>query len=91
MHESGSRLTRKRLLGVAGGLAGAALGTAFIAPAVSLGPLFDTSRLNETPWRPGRRLVDKEGRPWSADSDRRGGVLHGLSGGRGSGMRSPRR
>jgi|tagenome__1003787_1003787.scaffolds.fasta_scaffold20973399_3 ubiquinol-cytochrome c reductase iron-sulfur subunit len=67
VHESGSRLTRKRLLGVAGGLAGAALGTAFVAPAVSLGPLFETSRLNETPWRPGRRLVDKDGRPWSAD------------------------
>ncbi len=68
VHESGSRLTRKRLLGAAAALAGGALGTAFVAPAVSLGPLFDTSRLNETPWRRGRRLVDKEGRPWSADA-----------------------
>jgi ubiquinol-cytochrome c reductase iron-sulfur subunit len=67
VHESGSRLTRKRLLGTAAGIAGGALGAAFIAPAVSLGPLFDTSRLNETPWRRGRRLVDQDGRPWSAD------------------------
>jgi ubiquinol-cytochrome c reductase iron-sulfur subunit len=67
VHESGSRITRRRMLGAAGGLAGAALGAAFVAPAVSLGPLFETSKLNETPWRRGRRLVDENGRPWSAD------------------------
>jgi ubiquinol-cytochrome c reductase iron-sulfur subunit len=67
VRESGSRLTRKRLLGAAAGMAGGALGVAFLTPAVSLGPVFDTSRLNESPWRRGRRLVDKDGHPLSAD------------------------
>ena len=67
VRESGSRITRKRLLGSAAGLAGGTLGVALIAPAVSLGPIFDTSRLNETPWRAGRRLVDEQNRPMSAD------------------------
>jgi ubiquinol-cytochrome c reductase iron-sulfur subunit len=67
VRESGGRLTRKRLLGAAGGLAAGALGVALITPALSLGPFGDTSRLNETPWRRGRRLVDRQGRPYSAD------------------------
>jgi ubiquinol-cytochrome c reductase iron-sulfur subunit len=67
VRESGSRLTRKRLLGTASGLAAGALGVALITPALSLGPFGDTSRLNETPWRRGRRLVDRQGRPYSAD------------------------
>jgi quinol---cytochrome c reductase iron-sulfur subunit len=67
VRESGSRLTRKRLLGAAGGLAAGALGVAMITPALSLGPFGDTSRLNETPWTRGRRLVDHEGKPISAD------------------------
>ena len=44
------------------------LGAALITPAVSLGPVFDTSRLNESPWRAGRRLVDEQDRPLSADA-----------------------
>jgi ubiquinol-cytochrome c reductase iron-sulfur subunit len=67
VRESGTRLTRKRLLGVTGGLAAGALGVAMITPALSLGPFGDTSRLNQTPWRRGRRLVDHEGKPISAD------------------------
>jgi quinol---cytochrome c reductase iron-sulfur subunit len=67
VRESGGRLTRKRLLGAAGGLAAGALGVAMITPALSLGPFGDTSRLNETPWRRGRRLVDRQGRPYTAD------------------------
>ncbi len=67
VRESGSGFTRKRLLGGAATLAGGTLGAALIAPAVSLGPTFDTSRLNESPWRAGRRLVDEQGRPLSAD------------------------
>jgi ubiquinol-cytochrome c reductase iron-sulfur subunit len=67
LRESGGQLTRKRLLGAAGGVAAAALGAALITPAISLGPVFDTSRLNETPWRRGLRLVDRDGRPYSAD------------------------
>jgi ubiquinol-cytochrome c reductase iron-sulfur subunit len=72
IRESGGRITRKRLLGGAAGLAGGALGIALIAPAVSLGPVFDTSRLNETPWRRGRRLVDEQDRPLTADQIERG-------------------
>jgi ubiquinol-cytochrome c reductase iron-sulfur subunit len=68
VRESGSRLTRKRLLTVAAGAAGGSLGAALVAPAVSLGPLFDTSALYETPWRRGRRLVDDDGRPLLADA-----------------------
>jgi ubiquinol-cytochrome c reductase iron-sulfur subunit len=67
VRESGSRLTRKRLLGGAAGLAGGTMGFALITPALSLGPLLDTSVLNETPWRRGRRLVDDKGHAWSAD------------------------
>jgi ubiquinol-cytochrome c reductase iron-sulfur subunit len=65
--ESGDGITRKRLLGGAAGLAGTALGAALLAPAVSLGPVFDTSRLNESPWRRGRLLVDEQNRPLVAD------------------------
>jgi ubiquinol-cytochrome c reductase iron-sulfur subunit len=67
VRESGDGITRKRLLGGAATLAGGALGAALIAPAVSLGPAFDTSRLNASPWRAGRRLVDEHDRLLSAD------------------------
>jgi ubiquinol-cytochrome c reductase iron-sulfur subunit len=67
VRESGDGITRKRLLGGAAGLAGTAIGAALVAPAVSLGPVFDTSRLNESPWRRGRALVDEDGRPLTAD------------------------
>jgi ubiquinol-cytochrome c reductase iron-sulfur subunit len=72
VHESTDGITRKRLLGGAAGIAGTAIGVALIAPAVSLGPVFDTSRLNESPWRRGRALVDEEGRPLIADDIDRG-------------------
>jgi ubiquinol-cytochrome c reductase iron-sulfur subunit len=72
VRESGSRLTRKRLLGSAAGIAGGSLGIAFITPALSLGPMLDTSVLNDTPWRRGRRLVDKRGNPIAADDIEQG-------------------
>ena len=64
VRESGSRITRKRLLGTAGAAAGGALGFALVTPALSLGPALETSSLHRTPWRRGRRLVDEKGRPW---------------------------
>jgi ubiquinol-cytochrome c reductase iron-sulfur subunit len=67
VRESGDGITRKKLIGGAATVAGGALGAALITPAVSLGPVFDTSRLNESPWQPGRRLVDENGRPLTAD------------------------
>jgi ubiquinol-cytochrome c reductase iron-sulfur subunit len=66
LDESGSRITRKRLLVVAGGTAGTALGAALVAPAVSLGPILDTDSLRRSPWRAGTRLVDEAGRPLRA-------------------------
>ena len=66
VRESGSRFTRKRLLGAAAATAGGAIGAAMVTPALSLGPALDTGRLNETPWFRGRRLMDKHGRTYKA-------------------------
>ncbi|TMK72206.1 MAG: Rieske 2Fe-2S domain-containing protein [Actinobacteria bacterium] len=59
--ESGDRITRKRLLLLAGGAAGTALGVALVTPAASLGPFFDVNSFYRTPWRRGIRLVDEVG------------------------------
>jgi ubiquinol-cytochrome c reductase iron-sulfur subunit len=67
IEESGDRITRKRLLVLAGGAAGTALGVALVTPAASLGPLLDVSSLYRTPWRRGIRLVDELGRGFLAD------------------------
>jgi ubiquinol-cytochrome c reductase iron-sulfur subunit len=65
VQEGGGRFTRKKLLGAAAATAGGALGAAIVTPALSLGPALDTSRLNQTPWRRGLRLVDKDGKPYA--------------------------
>ena len=67
VEESGSRLTRKKLLITAGGAAGAAVGLAAITPVLSLGPLLDTDELRRTPWRRGLRLIGEDGKPLFAD------------------------
>jgi ubiquinol-cytochrome c reductase iron-sulfur subunit len=67
LEEGGQRLTRKGLLIVGAGAAGTALGAALIAPAASLGPVFDVDPLFATPWGRGRRLVDEAGRALKAD------------------------
>ena len=67
VRESGDRVTRRRLLVLAGGAAGTALGIALVTPAASLGPLLDVSSFYRTPWRRGVRLVDELGRPLTAD------------------------
>ena len=67
VEESGDRFTRKRLLFLAGAGAGTALGAALLAPAASLGPVFDVSSLYRTPWRRGVRLVDEAGHAVRAD------------------------
>ena len=66
IHESGDRITRKGLLVAAGAGTGGALGLAALAPALSLGPIWDTAPLDRTPWRSGVRLVDEQGRPLRA-------------------------
>ena len=65
--ESGSRFTRKRLVTLAGAGAVGAIGLAAVVPALSLGPLLDTSEFYKTPWKRGRRLVGEDGRPLRAD------------------------
>ncbi|HEY1358623.1 MAG TPA: Rieske 2Fe-2S domain-containing protein [Thermoleophilaceae bacterium] len=67
VHESGTRITRKRLLTAAATAAGGAIGLAALTPAVSLGPVFDTGSLYSTPWRRNRRLVDEDGNPLRVD------------------------
>jgi ubiquinol-cytochrome c reductase iron-sulfur subunit len=66
LRESGSRITRKRLLIGAGAAAGGTLGLAALTPALSLGPVWDTAPLDQTPWRRGVRLVDDSGAPLRA-------------------------
>jgi ubiquinol-cytochrome c reductase iron-sulfur subunit len=65
--ESGSGLTRRRLLLGAAGAAGAALGAALVIPAASFGPVLDTKSLYYSPWHRDLRLVDEDGRPYLAD------------------------
>ncbi|HSB39551.1 MAG TPA: Rieske 2Fe-2S domain-containing protein [Gaiellaceae bacterium] len=64
VEESG--LTRRKLLMVALGAAGGAIGVALITPAASLGPFLRVSRFYRTPWRRGRRLVNENGAPYRA-------------------------
>ncbi|HEU4977856.1 MAG TPA: Rieske 2Fe-2S domain-containing protein [Solirubrobacteraceae bacterium] len=66
VRESGSRFTRKRLIKGAAGTAGVALGLAAVTPALTLGPFLDVDPFYSTPWKRGRRLVDKDGKPYLA-------------------------
>jgi len=61
----GEGISRRALLTTAGGVAGAALGTAAVAPIASLGPRLH--HIHDTPWHRGVRLTDDRGRPYSAD------------------------
>ncbi|MGH2878633.1 MAG: ubiquinol-cytochrome c reductase iron-sulfur subunit [Solirubrobacteraceae bacterium] len=63
VRESGSRITRRRMLLASAATAGAALGLAGLMPVLSLGPLWDTEPLDASPWYRGRRLVDADGNP----------------------------
>ena len=64
--EAGSRLSRRRLFKLALLAAGGGLATAVITPAASFGPLLRVKDYFGTPWTRGRRLVDEDGRPYSA-------------------------
>ena len=59
------RLSRRRLLLGTAGAAGA-LGAALVVPLASLGPRVGNA-IVDTPWHPGRRLVDDEGNAISID------------------------
>jgi ubiquinol-cytochrome c reductase iron-sulfur subunit len=66
IEESGSRVTRKRLLGGAAVVAGGAVTAAFVAPVASLGPVVSSHELLETPWRRGKRVVREDNIPVKA-------------------------
>jgi ubiquinol-cytochrome c reductase iron-sulfur subunit len=66
VHDSGSRITRKRLLVGAAAGTGGALSLAALTTVVSLGPFWDTGPLDATPWYRGRRLMDESGSPMLA-------------------------
>ena len=68
LEEGVTGLRRRRLLAAAGGAAGTAIGLALLAPAASLGPVFDLAAMARAPWRRGRRLVDEDGNPIPAAS-----------------------
>jgi ubiquinol-cytochrome c reductase iron-sulfur subunit len=59
-------ITRRKLLKLGMLGAGGTLALAALAPALSFGPAFRVKQLFATPWRKGRRLVDENGRPWTA-------------------------
>src|SRR4051812_12304031 len=63
VEESGTPITRKKLLGGAAVVAGGAMGAALIAPAASFGPALSSHVLLQTPWRRGRRVVREDNVP----------------------------
>jgi ubiquinol-cytochrome c reductase iron-sulfur subunit len=70
-------VTRRKLLVAAGGVAATGLGAAVVAPAASLGPNV-SQRIDSTPWRRGRRVVDEQGAPIRADDVTAGGFETGF-------------
>jgi ubiquinol-cytochrome c reductase iron-sulfur subunit len=78
--ESVDGITRRRLLGAAGGAAALGLGAAAAAPLASLGPRVGDS-LRESPWRDGTPLVDENGRAVIADDLTVGGFLTAFAAG----------
>jgi ubiquinol-cytochrome c reductase iron-sulfur subunit len=65
VESGGEGITRRRLLAGAAGVAGAGVLSAAVTPLASLGP--DLDGIHATPWRRGVRLVDDQGRPYSAE------------------------
>jgi ubiquinol-cytochrome c reductase iron-sulfur subunit len=65
VQSGGEGISRRALLTGAAGLAGAGVLTAALTPLASLGP--DLDAIHATPWRRGVRLVDDQGRPYSAE------------------------
>lgn len=70
-------VSRRRLLVGAAGASGAALGAAALVPAVALGPKVGET-IAQTPWSRGRRVVDSQDRPITADDVQVGAMLSGF-------------
>jgi ubiquinol-cytochrome c reductase iron-sulfur subunit len=66
LRTTGRGVSRRRLLLGAGAAAGTTLAAAVAAPVTALGPSVGDS-IVDTPWRRGRRLVDEQGRPITAE------------------------
>lgn len=66
VRRGGDGISRRRMLLGAAGAAGTTVGAAALFPLASLGPRVD-NLLHDTPWTAGRRVVDAEGRPLTAD------------------------
>jgi len=77
IREGGEGISRRRLLTGAAGVAGAGLCAALVAPVASLGPNVG-ERIDATPWRAGKRVVDEEGKPVLADDVIQGTLVTGF-------------
>lgn len=75
VREAGEGLSRRRLM-LTAAVGGAGLcGAALALPAASMGPVLETGRLLEAPWRRGRGLIDEQGRLWRPEDIGVGGFV----------------
>jgi ubiquinol-cytochrome c reductase iron-sulfur subunit len=79
VEQSGSRITRKKLLGGAAVAAGGAMGAALVAPVAGFGPALSSHVLLETPWRRGRRVVREDNVPIKASDIEQGTFYTGFA------------
>ncbi|HEY2636997.1 MAG TPA: Rieske 2Fe-2S domain-containing protein, partial [Solirubrobacteraceae bacterium] len=70
-------ISRRRLLTTTAGVAAAGLGAAAAVPAASLGPNV-SQRIDDTPWRRGRGIVDSDGVALTADDVTPGAFVTGF-------------
>lgn len=77
VHEAEAGVSRRRLLIGAAGATGATVGAAALLPASALGPKVGET-IAQTPWSPGRRVVDSQERPITADDVHVGTLLTGF-------------
>ena len=70
-------VSRRRLLLRATGAAGASIGAATLLPIASCGPSTE-ERIDATPWKHGRRVVDRHGRPIKAEDVEEGIMVTGF-------------
>lgn len=77
VHEAEAGVSRRRLLIGAAGATGATVGAAALLPATALGPKVGET-IAKTPWSRGRRVVDSQDRPITADDVHVGTLLTGF-------------
>lgn len=77
VHDAEAGVSRRRLLIGAAGATGATVGAAALVPAAALGPEVGET-IAQTPWSRGRRVVDSQDRPITADDVHVGTLLTGF-------------